>query len=122
MTYISTDINVSNDTTLVLRVDTDIVFYDPPYRIKPFLPSNKIILDHNTVLNGELLIKHERTLNQLNFDVNDVGQLVCIGEDANQYYISDGTDGYDIGDLIYSYDETDVGIGAMIIGTTFIIR
>lgn len=120
---ISTDISVNKDNSSVLRTDTDTVPYTIPYRVKTILQVTDLVYDYHTVKAGELLIKHERTNRQLTFDMNDIGELVVIGEDVNNYYISNGTDGNDIGDLIYSTDTPTVeGIGEMIIGNTFIVN
>jgi len=119
---ISTDILVNEDGTLILRSDTDVVPYTPaPYRVKTLLPIVPKIFDYNTVTEGQLVIKHERSLKQLNFDVNDKGELVIIGEDVEAYYISDGSDGASPGDLMYNYELVNSGIGAMEIGLDFII-
>lgn len=119
---ISTDILMNEDGTLNLRSDTDVVPYMPaPYRVKTLLPTVPKIFDYNTVTEGQLVIKHERSLNKLNFDLNEKGELVIIGIDASAYYISDGTDGNSPGDLMYNYEAVSDGIGSMAIEENFII-
>lgn len=118
---ISTDIVKDVNGNLVLKTDTDVVPYIKPYRVKVLLSEDEVDIDYINVKQGELLIKHERELNDLVFDINDNGELIVIGEDAENYYISDGTDGNKIGELIYLYDYNPDGIGFMIIEDTFII-
>lgn len=118
---ISTDIVVAEDLSLVLRTDNDTVPYIYPYRVKVDLSFENKKRDYLNVENGQLFIKHERSSFKLNFDINDSGELVVIGEDAYNYYISDGTDGNNIGDLIYNSEMISGGIGTMIIEDTFIV-
>jgi hypothetical protein len=118
---IPTDILINQDNSLDLITDNDCVPYIEPYRVKVVLPFEDKSLDFIPISNDELLIKHERSFFKLNFDVNDDGELVVIGEDSQCYYISDGTDGNDIGDLIYNSDLISGGIGQMIIEDDFIV-
>ena len=75
------------------------------------LPDNS--LDYKRFEDGDLVMAFDRTLYDLNFQVNSDGQLVVIGVDADNYSIDIN------GNLIYQVLE--VGIGTMIIGSTFIV-
>lgn len=98
----------------IVKTDTDKVPYKEPYFIRPFLDfSNITSIDYIRLDVGELGIKFDRTLNKLNFEINSDGNLVVVGEDANNYGINEN------GELIY--DSTLGGIGTVIIEDTFII-
>lgn len=107
---LSTDLIVK-ENNLILKSDKDVVPWIDPYRVATLYAHEKTIFDHITVQAGEVLIKVERTLKQLNFDINDKGELIVIGDDAENYSIDQNT-----GDLLYN---ATGGIGDMIIESTF---
>lgn len=108
--HLSTDL-ITKDDSWTLKSDKDVVPWVEPYRVKTLFAFEKTILDYTTVQAGELLIKADRTLKQLNFDINDRGELIVIGDDADNYSIDQNT-----GELLYN---SSGGIGDMIIESTF---
>jgi hypothetical protein len=109
--YGSDAIGIDN---LVYRTDFDTIPAIDPYYLKLFMQSTiSNELDHKPFIDGDLMITFNRELYNLNFDVNSNGELVVIGDDADNYSI-------DIdGNLIYNYNQS--GIGYMQIGSTFIV-
>jgi hypothetical protein len=107
-----TDIKVEG-SSVTIKTDTDTVPYLIPYYVKTYLPTVETFLDYVKVFAGELFLKWDRPLYNLNFFINDSGELEVIGDDAAAYSIDVD------GNLIYS--AASAGIGYMAIGSTFIV-
>jgi hypothetical protein len=54
-------------------------------------------VDYSEVENGTLVYKSEIPRNDLVFDINQKGELIVIGEDADKYFLND------LGELCYKY-------------------
>jgi hypothetical protein len=76
-----------------LKTDTDTVPWTTLYFVNTYLDlSDEQEIDYVKANKGELIIKHNRDLYELNFDINSEGELIVIGEDAENYSIDQ--DGY----------------------------
>lgn len=110
-----------------IKTTIDTVPYSEPYFVRPFLADGSaLILDYKRIENGGLGIKFDRRLDQLNFEINSDGDMIVIGEDANNYFISiEGGENHGVtteGGILYYYNSSvGGGIGTMIIEDTFII-
>lgn len=114
---VQADIIKFSDNTVQIFSDTDTVPYTTPYRVYLFIVTElsgvyEGMFNYITISTGDLIIETDRELWELNFDLNDDGELIVIGEDADNYSVDEN------GDLIYLITG---GIGDMEIENTFIV-
>lgn len=93
-------LSVEGTATLSTTFDT-IETDTEPYRIEFKLISGEVLNDELDLLGaseGELLYKSQRERSRLVFDINHKGELIVIGEDAQNYFLNE------LGELCYKYN------------------
>jgi len=112
------DIEVySDNSTKLLKTSDTVPNVSDPYYVRciNIIENSSVKLNNLDYISGEvgdLIVKIDREKYLTNFDINDNGELIIIGEDSLCYSIDQD------GNLIYTVPG---GIGSMNIGGGFVI-